>query len=97
MDTVEKLHQEGCLQNCELFLFNDNIVTDYAYHKSISSSKTLFILVLRLRKLQMEGEFIVHLINISVDRMIDCGIDALLRGSSTERVMREGPILTFLT
>ena len=56
VDTVKKLYREGCLKNCELFLFTDNIVADYAYHKGTSSSKTLFNLVLRLRKLQMTGD-----------------------------------------
>ena len=45
VDTVEKLYREGCLKNCELFLFIDNIVADYAYHRGTSSSKTLFNLV----------------------------------------------------
>ena len=97
MDTVGKLYREGCLKNYELCLFTDNIVADYAYHKGTSSSKTLFNLVLRLRKLQMTGDFILHLIHISGNRIIDCRVDTLSRGCPTEGVMRWDPILSFLT
>ena len=93
---MEKLYREECLKHCELCLFNDSIVADYAYHKGTSSSKTLFNLILRLRNLQMTGDFILHLIHISGDRMIDCGVDTLSRRCLTEEVMRVDPILSFL-
>ena len=95
MNTVEKLYQEGCLENCKLLLFTDNIVADYAYHKSTSSSKMLFNLVLRLIKFQLKGDFILHLIHILGYRMIDCVVDTLSRGCPTTGLMREDKILFF--
>jgi len=43
VNTMKKLYQEGCLKDCELFLFTDKIVSDYAYYKLFSFSK-LFII-----------------------------------------------------
>ena len=43
----------------------------------------------------MTGDFILHVIHISGDRMIDCGVDTLSRGCPTEGVMRGDPILSF--
>ena len=96
VDTIEKLYRDGHLKDCELFLFTDNLVADYAYHKGTSTSKLLFDLVLRLRKLQMKGDFILHLFHISGERMKACGIDALSRSCPTEGVMQGENMLSFL-
>ena len=77
VDTVEKLYPEECLKNCELLLFTDNILANYAYLKGTLSTKALFNTILRLKRLQMTGDFILHLIHISGDQMIDCGVDSL--------------------
>ena len=94
--TVEKLYEEGILKDCELFLFTDNFVVDCAYYKGSSSSRALFLLVLRLRKIQMTGDMIIHLIHISGKRMIASGIDGLSRGVYNEGFMRGIPMLNFL-
>ena len=96
MTAVEKLYEEGILKDCELFLFTDNFVADCAYYKGSSSSRFLFLLVLRLRKIQMAGDMIIHLIHISGKRMIASGIDGLSRGVCNEGVMRGVPMLKFL-
>ena len=51
VDTIEKLYYEKYLKDCELFLFTDNLVADYAYHKGTSTSKMSFELVSRFMKL----------------------------------------------
>ena len=51
VDIIEKLYHEDHLKNYELVLFTDNLVTDYDKEKS--SSKNLFEIVLRLRKIQI--------------------------------------------
>ena len=84
---VEKLYEEGRLHDCELFLFTDNFVADCAYYKDSSSSRALSLLVLRLRNIQMTGDMIIHLIDISGKRMIASGIDGLSRGFCNEAVM----------
>ena len=93
---VEKLYKEGLLKDYELFLFTYNFVVDCAYYKGFSSSRALFLLVLRLRKMQMAGDMIIHLIHISGKRMISSGIDELSRGVCNERVMNLVPVLNLL-
>ena len=60
VDTVERLYNDNKLKTMNYFLFTDNLVADYAYCKGSSSSKSLFLLILRLRKLQMKGDIILH-------------------------------------
>ena len=96
MMSVKQLYEEGILKDCELFLFTDNFVADCAYYKGFSSSRALFLLVLRLRKIQMTGDMNIHLIHISGKRMIASGIDGLLRGVYNEGFMRGIPMLKFL-
>ena len=45
----------GKLRDCEVFLLTDNLVAKNAFYKGTSSSETLFNLILRLRKLELEG------------------------------------------
>ena len=52
---VEKLYGEGHLKDCELFLHTYNLVTDYAYYKGSSSSRTLFLLIPRLKSPNSRG------------------------------------------
>ena len=82
IDTVERLYNEKILINCELFLFTDNLVVDCVYDKGYSTSKTLFLLILRLRKLQMKSDLILHVMHISGKRMIESGVDSLSRGDT---------------
>ena len=87
VNAVEKLYKEGLLKNCELFLYTDNSVADYAYYRGLSSSRFLILLILRLRKIQIAGDLILHVIHISGKRMMECGVDGLSRGMTNEGVM----------
>ena len=87
--------EQGILKDCELFLFTDNFVADCVYYKGSSSSRALFLLILRLRKIQMAGDMIIHLIHISGKRMIASGIDGLSREVCNEGVMKGVPIINF--
>ena len=78
MDTLEDLCEKGKLKDCELFLFADNLVVEYAYYKCSSSSQTLFELVLRTRKLQMAGELILHVAHLAGARIQTCGVDSFV-------------------
>ena len=93
---MEKLYEEGLLKDCGLFSFTGNFVADCAYYKDSSSSIALFFTCLRLRKIQMAGDIIIHFIHISGKRMITSGIDGLPRGVCNEGVMRGVPMLNFL-
>ncbi len=86
VDAIEVDHKKGLLDGFELFFFTDNEVAERAYYKGTSSSQKLFDLVLRLRRIEMAGKMIIHVIHISGKRMIACGIDGLSRGDTTEGI-----------
>ena len=94
--SVEKLYTDGLLRDCELFLFTDNFVADCAYYKGSSLTRSLFLLVFRLRKIQMAGDVIINLNNISGKRMIASDIDGLSRRVYNKGVVRVNPMLKWL-
>jgi len=83
-ESIELGVQVGTLINTELFIFTNNMTADRAYHQGNSDSHLLFELVVRLRKLDMLGCVKLHLTHVAGTRMIQSGIDGLLRGSFTE-------------
>ena len=78
-------------------LLADNLVAENAFYKDTSSSETLFGLILRLRKLELEGDIILHMIHVSGKRMIASGVDALLRGDTTKGVMKGNCLLSYFS
>ena len=89
MNTVIKLYEDELFKNYELFLYTDNSVTDCTYYRLSSSSRFLFLLILRLRKNKMAGDLILHIVNIFRRRIIECRVDGLLRGATNKGVMKE--------
>ena len=51
--------------DCEVLLLTDNLVMENAFYKDSSSSRSLFDLVLRLRKVELEGRIILYMIHVS--------------------------------
>ena len=86
----------GTMRGCEVFLFTDNSVAERAYYKGTSSDKHLFELVLRLRKLAMRAELILHVVHIAGTRMIRMGIDGLSRGDTHEGVASGSNMVEFM-
>jgi len=85
---TKALIRDGKLKTgSELFVFTDNMVAESTYYKGSSSSLKLHQMVLELRKMEMEGQFIIHFIWISGDRMIAQGSDGLSRGDFSSGVM----------
>jgi hypothetical protein len=72
--------QEGRLEGCEVFMYIENQTAEGAYCKGTAKSRSLFELIVVLYKLQMEFDFILHVILIAVTRMIQQGTDGLSRG-----------------
>ena len=72
---IEEAYHDGLLANVELFMFTDTTTAESAFYKGTSSSESLFHLVLRLRKLQMTGEFPLHVIHCAGTRMKAQGTD----------------------
>jgi hypothetical protein len=84
------------LHDCEIFLFTDNTTAEAAFWKGTSRSKKLFELVLRLRKLEMKANLLLHVIHISGTRMIAQGTDGLSRGDHSAGVMQGRSIAQFV-
>jgi hypothetical protein len=72
--------QEGMLEGCEVFVYTYNQTAEGAYCKGTVKSRALYELIVVLYKLQMEFDFILHLIWIVGTRMIQQGTDGLSRG-----------------
>jgi hypothetical protein len=83
-------------EGTEIFLFTDNFVTERAFHRGTSSSKTLFDLVLRLHRLEMTGKLFIHLIWVAGTRMIAQGTDGASRGDLSNGVMSGKDMLDFV-
>ena len=66
VEALEKDAREVKLTDCEVFLLTDNLVAEHFFFKGSPSSETLLKLVLRLRKLELEGEIILHIIHYRV-------------------------------
>ena len=93
---IEEAYREGLLDDAELFMFTDNSTAESAFYKGTSTSERLFGLVLRLRALQMTGDFVLHVIHCAGTRMKAQGTDGLSRADLTEGVMRGSSILSFV-
>ena len=87
-ETLELMSRNGDLQGTEWFMFTDNSTAESAFAKGSSSSKLLFELILRLRKLEMRSSCKIHVIHVAGTRMIAQGSDGLSRGNLAEGVMR---------
>ena len=88
VDTLFTMAAEVELQGTELFLFTDNSTAEAAFVKGSSSSKELFELVLKLRKLEMDNLCKMYISHVSGTCMIAQGLDGLSCGNLSEGVMR---------
>jgi hypothetical protein len=94
--TLELEAREGRLQGCEVFIFTDNSTAEAAFFRGTSSSELLFQLVLRLRKLEVHEQCLLHVVHVAGTRMIGQGADGLSRGNLTEGVMSGHPMTSFV-
>jgi hypothetical protein len=93
---LEELVTDGTLKECEVFLFTDNSTAESVYWKGNSSSETLFDLMHRLRKLEMTGGLILHVIHVAGTRMMEEGADGSSRGDHATGVMSGKSVLQFV-
>ena len=96
VEYIEAIYKEGLLDDCELFMFTDNSTAEAAYFKGTSSSELLFELVLRLRKIEMEGKCMLHMVHVAGTRMISQGTDGLSRGDRNAGIMAGESMLSFI-
>jgi hypothetical protein len=71
-------------------------MAELAFFRGTSSSERLFLLVLRLRKLEVEEQCLLHLVHVAGTRMIGQGADGLSRGNLTEGVMKGRSMLSYV-
>jgi hypothetical protein len=85
---LEKAIRTGLIpRGTEIFLFTGNFVTERAFFRGSASTKSLFDLVLRLCKLQMDRDIFLHLIWCAGTHMIKQGADGLSRRNLDNGVM----------
>ena len=85
---LEALVRDGTIaRGTEVFMFTDNSTAESAFYRGTSSSRLLFELVLRTRKLEMDGHVFVKVIWVAGTRMIEQGTDGLSRGDLMTGVM----------
>lgn len=65
---LSELSDKEHLEGKEVFLFTDNTVSERAYFKGTSKSKTLFELILVLRKLKLTGKLKLYSIMLLAPR-----------------------------
>jgi hypothetical protein len=76
------------LSESEIFIFTDNSTSEAAFwNKGSSQSPLLFKLVLRLQKLEMKYNIILHVVHVAGKRMIDQGTDGLSRADHSTRAV----------
>ncbi|KAL7570483.1 hypothetical protein ACA910_004265 [Epithemia clementina (nom. ined.)] len=94
---IEALMQEKKKKTgTELFVFTDNSTMESAFYRGTSTSKSLFDLVLRLRKLEMDGKLFIHVVWIAGTRMIDQGTNGLSTGDLDHGVLAGMDMLQFV-
>jgi hypothetical protein len=96
VEALEREVRENELKGCEIFMFTDNTTAENAFWKGLSHSPRLFELVLRLKKLEMKADLLLHVIHVSGKRMIAQGTDGLSRGDHAEGVMQGLPMSCFI-
>ena len=89
--------RNGKLRDCEVFLLTDNLVTENVFYKRTSSSETLFNLIFRSRKLELERGIILHMNHVSGKRIIASTVDALLSGDTTKNIIKGDNLLTYFS
>ena len=90
------LSQKRVKPGSEIFIFTDNQVTESAFFKGTSPSKTLFELVLRLRRMEMDGSVFLRVIWVAGTRMIEQGTDGFSRGDLENGVATGTDMLSFV-
>lgn len=96
VEGLELQVREGELAEAEVFLFTDNSTAESVYYRGNSSSKRLFELVLRLRRIEMQGNLVLHVIHIAGTRMIEEGADGGSRGDLNQGAMAGRSILEYV-
>lgn len=94
--TIEEEAAAGSFNNSSLFFFTDNTTVEAALYKGNSSSRKLFDLVVRFRRIQLVYGMQVMVSHVSGKRMIQQGTDGVSRGNMKEGVGSGLDMLQFI-
>ena len=87
------VHGNQLEHGAEVFMFTDNATSESAFYRGTSSSYLLFSLVLRARKMEMDGRIFLRVVWVAGTRMIAQGTDGLSRGDLMTGVMAGSSML----
>jgi hypothetical protein len=93
---LEEMVADETLRGAEVFIFTDNSTSESVYYKGNSSSEELYELSLRLRKLEMKGDLILHMLHCAGTRMEAEGADGSSRGDHSTGVMGGRHVLHYV-
>jgi hypothetical protein len=96
VESLEAQVEDGRIRGAEVFLFTDNSTAEAVFFKGNSTSKPLFDLMLRLRKVEMEGQLLLHVVHVAGTRMIEEGADGGSRGDLTQGAMAGHSVIDFV-
>ncbi len=96
VENIEEEALSGYLMDGELWIFTDNSTAESCFFKGGSSSKLLHKLVLWLRKVELNTNFMLHVVHVVGTRMIAQGTDRLLQGTFLEGVVGGQDMLSFI-
>lgn len=94
--TIKEEAASGALHDAAIFFFTDNTTVESALYKGNSSSRKLFELVVRFRKIQLVYGMQVTVSHVSGKRMIYQGTDGVSRGNLKEGVGSGMEMLQFI-
>ena len=81
------MEEERVEQGSEVFIFTDNSTFKRTYHRGLSNLKLLHKVILELRKIEMSGKLILHVIWFLGRCMIHQESDGLSRGDFSSGVL----------
>lgn len=96
VEGLELQVREGLMKGSEVFLFTDNSTVEEVYYKGNSTSKKLFELMVRLRRLEVQGNLVLHVVHVAGTRMILEGADGGSRGDLNQGAMAGEEIMQFV-
>jgi hypothetical protein len=93
---LEEAAAMGSLNHHKNFMLTNNTTAEAAFSKGTSSNRKLFLLMLWLRKLQMNHGVFLHFYHVSGKQMNTQGTYCLSRGCTFEGVMESKDMLAFV-
>ena len=94
---LEALVDDGTIEyGSEVFMFTDNSTAEAAFFRGTSTSKLLYDLVLRTKRMEMRGCIFLRVIWVAGTRMIEQGTDGLSRGDLMTGVMAGSDMLLYV-